>query len=169
MAPSRSRAYRLKRKESPAKGVRRVAVGRAEHAVEQLCDGESDPAKAVHTARKDTKKLRSVLRLVRDSLGDSRYRRENDRFRDAARNLADLCMHHSASGHPSTSRGGSGMRRDMAFSGSRSMRTHTRLVQSDTGRLPKRRSSSSRTEFRGAPRRFGSRSRPPALLSRSAC
>ena len=42
---------------------------------------------AVHEARKDTKKLRSVLRLVRESLGDSNYRRENNRFRDAARNL----------------------------------------------------------------------------------
>ena len=28
---------------------------------------------AVHEARKDTKKLRSVLRLVRESLGDSNY------------------------------------------------------------------------------------------------
>jgi CHAD domain-containing protein len=87
-ASTRSRAYRLKKKEPPVAGIRRVAVGRAEHAVDQLRDG-ADPLEAVHEARKDTKKLRSLLRLLRDPLGDSTYCRENQRFRDAARNLAD--------------------------------------------------------------------------------
>jgi CHAD domain-containing protein len=89
-ASTRSRAYRLKKHESPAAGIRRVVAGRADHALDRLKDGESDPVEAVHEARKDTKKLRSVLRLVRDPLGDSLYRRENDRFRGAARNLADV-------------------------------------------------------------------------------
>jgi CHAD domain-containing protein len=35
------------------------------------------------------KKLRSMLRLVRPVIGDSVYRRENERFRDAARALSD--------------------------------------------------------------------------------
>jgi CHAD domain-containing protein len=85
-----SRAYRLKRKEPAAGGIRRIAVGRATSALEHLRmeAGDADTAEAVHEARKDLKKLRAVLRLVRDELGPEVYRRENDRFRDAGRELA---------------------------------------------------------------------------------
>jgi CHAD domain-containing protein len=84
-----SRKYRLKRKEKPAQGVRRIAQGRADHALQQLRqESDDDTAAAVHEARKDLKKLRSVLRLVRDELGEDVYRRENVRFRDAGRQLA---------------------------------------------------------------------------------
>jgi CHAD domain-containing protein len=81
-----SRTYRLRRKESPIAGIRRVAEGRAADALEQLREGiERNPDAAVHEARKDLKKLRSVLRLVRHDVGDALYRRENVRFRDAGR------------------------------------------------------------------------------------
>jgi CHAD domain-containing protein len=83
------RTYRLRRKESPIAGIRRVAEGRAEDALEQLHDGvERNPEAAVHEARKDLKKLRSVLRMVRHDVGDDAYRRENVRFRDAGRALS---------------------------------------------------------------------------------
>jgi CHAD domain-containing protein len=85
-----SRAYRLKRKESAIRGVRRIAAGRANSALEHLAmeAGDADTAEAVHEARKDLKKLRAVLRLVRDELGPDVYRSENARFRDAGRELA---------------------------------------------------------------------------------
>ena len=84
-----SRKYRLRRKETPIQGLRRIAQGRTGHALEQLRqESDEDTAVAVHEARKDLKKLRSVLRLVRDELGDDVYRRENERYRDAGRLLA---------------------------------------------------------------------------------
>jgi CHAD domain-containing protein len=85
-----SRRYRLKRKESPPKGVRRIATGRAECALEHLRGegNDDDSAEAVHETRKDLKKLRALLRLVRDELGDDVYWRENARFRDSGRLLA---------------------------------------------------------------------------------
>jgi CHAD domain-containing protein len=46
------------------------------------------PAEAVHEARKDIKKLRSLLRLLRDDLGETVYRRENDWLRETAQGLA---------------------------------------------------------------------------------
>ncbi len=85
----RSRAYRLKRKEKTAKGVRRIALGRAEDALEQLREQPDGEEAAVHTARKDLKKLRSLLRLVRGELDDSTYRGESERYRDAGRLLSD--------------------------------------------------------------------------------
>jgi CHAD domain-containing protein len=82
-------AFRLKRKESETKGIKRVAHDRAEEAAELLRDEGADPVKAVHEARKDLKKLRSTLKLVRPALGRKAYDRENRRFRDAGRALSD--------------------------------------------------------------------------------
>lgn len=83
-------AFELNKNESEKEGIRRVAHGRAEDAVELLRDGEADPVEAVHEARKDMKKLRATLKLVRPVIGDGSYRRENSRFRDAARALSDV-------------------------------------------------------------------------------
>lgn len=85
------RSYRLVRDERLATGLTRVAAGRAETALESLrgrSGGEVGWADAVHGARKDLKKLRTVLRLLRDELGRKRFRRENARFRNAARALS---------------------------------------------------------------------------------
>lgn len=89
-AKRKSRSYRLKSKESPTKGIRRIALGRAEKAVEELNDARNgtDFATSVHAARKDLKKLRGVLRLVRGELSEEVYRTENQRYRDAGRQLA---------------------------------------------------------------------------------
>lgn len=88
--PRASRAYRLARKEGVADGVRRIALGRADHALATLAAAKDDGdlADAVHAARKDMKKLRAVLRLVRSRLSEDLYRVENERYRDAARLLA---------------------------------------------------------------------------------
>jgi CHAD domain-containing protein len=83
------RKYRLRRSEPPAAGIRRVAEGRAMDALEQIRgQTQEDREDAIHETRKDLKKLRSVLRLVRDELGDDAYRRENTRFRDVGRTLS---------------------------------------------------------------------------------
>jgi CHAD domain-containing protein len=76
--------YELHADESVDDGIRRVAAGRASSALAHL-NGEVDEEQevAVHEARKDLKKLRSVLRLVREPLGEDLYQRENVRFREA--------------------------------------------------------------------------------------
>jgi CHAD domain-containing protein len=82
-----SRAYRLKQGESVPKGIRRIARGRIDHALDALKDPTEE---AVHDARKDTKKLRALLRLVRGEIGEDVYGRENACFRDAAGELAGV-------------------------------------------------------------------------------
>ena len=83
------RSYQLHDHEPPGDGIRRVARGRIDSAVEHLRnDAGADVAEAVHDTRKDMKKLRSLLRLVRDELGPEGYRAENRRYRDAARLLS---------------------------------------------------------------------------------
>jgi CHAD domain-containing protein len=82
-------SYRFDHPERLAFEIRRVATERLENALEQLGDELArNPAVAVHTARKDIKKTRSLLRLVKDSLGADRFKAENGRLRDAAHVLA---------------------------------------------------------------------------------
>jgi CHAD domain-containing protein len=84
-----SRSYRLQAEESAAAGMRRIALGRAEAARDQLAGaGGTALAAAIHDARKDLKKLRAVVRLVRDELGENLFKVENRRYRDAGRKLS---------------------------------------------------------------------------------
>lgn len=71
--------------------VQQAARQQLRKAVEAL-SGEAGlgPDEAAHDARKRTKKLRALLRLVRPELGDAVYRRENAALRDAARRLSPV-------------------------------------------------------------------------------
>ncbi len=84
------RAYRLKRTEPAAGGLRRIAVACAtEAAVELRRVGRGKGGeREIHTARKDLKKVRAVLRLARGSLGEDLYRSESLRYREAGRALS---------------------------------------------------------------------------------
>jgi CHAD domain-containing protein len=85
------RVYRIDPAQPVPDEVRRVARGRIDHALDALRGtADSTPAEAVHEARKDMKKLRALLRLVRDELGEDVYRRENDCLRDTARTLSGI-------------------------------------------------------------------------------
>jgi CHAD domain-containing protein len=86
-----SRSFRLDPGEPVPDEVRRVARGRIDHALDELRGkSHSSREEAVHEARKDMKKLRALLRLVRGELGERVYRRENESFRDTARELAGV-------------------------------------------------------------------------------
>src|SRR3990170_5834331 len=83
------RQFRLRDGERVPGGLRRVARGQLELAIERL-EGDTDEelGTAVHETRKSLKRLRATVRLARDELGDEVYRRENSAFREAGRRLA---------------------------------------------------------------------------------
>ena len=81
--------YRLEAEELFPQGVRRIAREQLDRAVEQLTEAE-DRDEAVHEARKHFKKIRAVLRLVRDEIGEDVYKPENVCYRDAGRRLAPV-------------------------------------------------------------------------------
>jgi CHAD domain-containing protein len=86
-----STAYRLLEGEPVSAGVRRVLTAQVDDAIAHLRgEIEVPPAEAVHEARKDMKKVRSALRMVRHELGDDVWRRENDHYRDVARSLSSF-------------------------------------------------------------------------------
>ncbi|HYH49749.1 MAG TPA: CHAD domain-containing protein, partial [Acidimicrobiia bacterium] len=67
-----------------------TAAGTQLEAILNALSGDAGlgPDEATHDARKRTKKLRALLRLVRPVLDDDVYRRENRALRDAARELS---------------------------------------------------------------------------------
>jgi CHAD domain-containing protein len=82
-------AYRLKESDAADREIRRIATEQLDTAIGELTDGiKTDPAEAVHAARKALKKERSLLRLARGSMKSSARRRENTAFRNAGRRLS---------------------------------------------------------------------------------
>ncbi len=82
--------YRLKRGESAPEGVRRMAAEQLDKALEHLACQEEKRDKHIHEARKATKRLRALVRLVRRELGDEVYALENQCYRGAGQRLSEL-------------------------------------------------------------------------------
>src|SRR4051812_823294 len=68
--------------------VRRTAREQLEAAATQLQQGDDDPGRAVHGARKRLKKTRALVRLARPALPKATYRDENRALRDRGRALS---------------------------------------------------------------------------------
>ena len=86
-----SPAFRLRSDEPLGKGIARMAHGRIGHALDELGGAtDSSPDVAVHEARKDVKKLRALLRLVRSETPRRVRRRENAALRDVGRSLSGV-------------------------------------------------------------------------------
>lgn len=85
-------AFRFKQGELPSAAVRRIAGEQLEQAVALTADGGAAAGvhAAVHEVRRRCKKVRALLRLVRGSIGDRAWKRENTALRDAARTISVL-------------------------------------------------------------------------------
>jgi CHAD domain len=85
----RERYFGLLPDENAADGLRRIALGQLDLAIE-LLRGESSvpPQEAVHETRKALKRLRALVRLLEGELGTKRSARERAILRDAAARLA---------------------------------------------------------------------------------
>ena len=79
---------KLKAGESGTHGARRITRRRIKSALRTLGPDETDDG-SIHAARKELKKARATLRLLRDALGKTTYKRENAALRDAARPLSE--------------------------------------------------------------------------------
>jgi CHAD domain-containing protein len=80
--------YKLKKNESTTAGIRRITREEVEEALELLEKKDTDIDETVHEVRKHLKKIRAVVRLVRDELGEKDYRRDNETVRGLGRRLA---------------------------------------------------------------------------------
>ncbi|MBC8120884.1 MAG: CHAD domain-containing protein [Gemmatimonadaceae bacterium] len=80
-------AFRLDDNQSAAEGLRRIVREQLDEAIEQLGRDDEYWNEVVHEVRKSFKRVRAILRLMRDELGEV-YLRENACLRDAGRSLS---------------------------------------------------------------------------------
>jgi CHAD domain-containing protein len=85
----RDRQFALLPDERLEDGLRRMALGQLDLAIELLADDSTVPAeKAVHEIRKALKRLRALIRLLEDELGEQAYASESAALREAGRRVA---------------------------------------------------------------------------------
>ncbi len=70
--------------------IKRILLEQTDRAIWRLTTPGLDVDPAVHDARKCFKRVRGVLRLVRDDIGERRFGELNALFRDAGRQLSDI-------------------------------------------------------------------------------
>ncbi|MGP1384289.1 MAG: CHAD domain-containing protein [Thainema sp.] len=84
-------SYRFKKQEAVPIGIKRIADEQIESSIHQLTRSiKANRDEAIHSARKHFKKLRALVRLLRDDVGHDAYKQENVCFRDAGRELSDV-------------------------------------------------------------------------------
>src|SRR4051794_37633719 len=82
-------SFQLKRDENPGCGIRRIFKQELAAIIQHLENQRHDQqGEAVHDARKELKKTRATLRLLRSQLGKKIYRRENGALREVGRVLS---------------------------------------------------------------------------------
>jgi CHAD domain-containing protein len=84
------RRFALLSGERIGEGLRRMALGQLDVAIESLegRDAKMSPEKRVHEARTALKRLRALLLLVRDELGERAYARESALVRRTGKRMA---------------------------------------------------------------------------------
>lgn len=65
--------------------IKRIIIERFNRSLEELNDKDKGPDKANHQMRKNMKKVRGAVRLVRDAVGEDDYKEYNVAARDTAR------------------------------------------------------------------------------------
>jgi CHAD domain-containing protein len=76
--------------ESAEVGIKRIVDEQLENALDELRGADAKKADAaVHAARKRLKRIRAIIRLVREELGEETFSHENACFRDAGGTLSE--------------------------------------------------------------------------------
>jgi CHAD domain-containing protein len=83
-------AYSLADDESFSDGIRRIVMEQIDKVLDNLKPTVRNKDEAIRHARVDIKKIRAVLRLISDTLGDEIYREEDAAYRDTARALSKV-------------------------------------------------------------------------------
>jgi CHAD domain-containing protein len=81
--------YRISDGETVSEGVRRIALGQIDRALNGLELKTRNKDRAVHDVRVSFKKIRALLRLIQAELGPESFKLENREYRDAGRKLSD--------------------------------------------------------------------------------
>ena len=83
-------SYQLENNETVSFGLKRIVLELIDRSVFNLSKGNGSFNEDIHDTRKNFKKIRTVLRLVKSNLGQESFQFENSFYRDSGRKLSDL-------------------------------------------------------------------------------
>ena len=83
-------SYQIENNETISFGLKRIVMELIDRSVFNLSKGNGSFSDDIHDTRKNFKKIRTVLRLVKSNLGKESFQLENIFFRNAGRKLSDL-------------------------------------------------------------------------------
>ncbi len=84
------KGFSITNSESIAGNIQRILMEQLDYIKMQSEREQQDVHKAIHETRKSIKRIRAVLRMIRDEIGYSSYFRENVFYRDLSRNLSEI-------------------------------------------------------------------------------
>jgi hypothetical protein len=89
-ACQKMKGFCITNSESIAENIHRILSEQLDY-IEMQSEEEGEQVhKAIHEIRKSMKRIRAVLRLIRDEIGYSDYYRENVFYRDLSRKLSEI-------------------------------------------------------------------------------
>ena len=83
-------SYKLENNETLSFGLKRIVLELIDKSVFNLSKGNGSFNEDIHDTRKNFKKIRTVLRLMKSNLDDENFQTENSFYRDTGRTLSDL-------------------------------------------------------------------------------
>ena len=83
-------SFRLENSETLSFGLKRIVLELIDRSVFNLAKSNGSFTEDIHDTRKNFKKVRTVLRLVRTDIREECFQIENSFYRDAGRTLSDL-------------------------------------------------------------------------------
>jgi CHAD domain-containing protein len=87
------KGFSISKREDVKQNISRILLGQIDYILHHCEGNEADIHISIHEIRKSIKRIRAVLRLIREEIGYSTYYRENVFFRDISRKISGLRTH----------------------------------------------------------------------------
>ncbi len=84
------KGFSISNTESISINIHRILLEQFHYIIMQSEKDQEEVHESVHETRKSMKRIRAVLRMIRDEIGYSSYYRENTFYRDLSRNLSEI-------------------------------------------------------------------------------
>jgi CHAD domain-containing protein len=87
------KGFSISKRENVKESISRILLGQIDYILKQCESEQQDVHISIHEIRKSIKRIRAVLRLIREEIGYSSYYRENVFYREINRSISDLRTH----------------------------------------------------------------------------
>ena len=84
------KGFSISNTESISINIHRILLEQFHYIIMQSEKDQEEIHESIHETRKSMKRIRAVLRMIRDEIGYSSYYRENTFYRDLSRNLSEI-------------------------------------------------------------------------------